>query len=56
MREYGRAEMTCTAASDLLPMTCRPFADVWMSHFDAITEVPDGFVATASTLTLRLQC
>jgi GMP synthase (glutamine-hydrolysing) len=23
--------------------------DVWMSHFDAITEVPDGFVATAST-------
>jgi GMP synthase (glutamine-hydrolysing) len=23
--------------------------DVWMSHFDAVTEVPDGFVATAST-------
>jgi GMP synthase (glutamine-hydrolysing) len=24
-------------------------ASVWMSHFDAVTEVPDGFVATAST-------
>ena len=47
--EYGRAEMTCTAASDLLTDDMPAVHDVWMSHFDAITEVPDGFVATAST-------
>ncbi|MEC7667393.1 MAG: glutamine-hydrolyzing GMP synthase, partial [Actinomycetota bacterium] len=47
--EYGRAEMTCTGASDLLSDDMPTVHDVWMSHFDAITEVPDGFVATAST-------
>ena len=54
--EYGRAEMTCTGASDLLTDDMPTVHDVWMSHFDAITEVPDGFVATAAPLTLRLQC
>ena len=47
--EYGRAEMTCTGASDLLTDDMPTVHDVWMSHFDAITEVPDGFVATACT-------
>jgi GMP synthase (glutamine-hydrolysing) len=47
--EYGRAVMTRTAPSDLLTDEVPAVHDVWMSHFDAITEVPDGFRATAST-------
>jgi GMP synthase (glutamine-hydrolysing) len=48
--EYGRAtlEVLPTAAGGLLDgLAVRH--DVWMSHFDAITRVPDGFLATAST-------
>ena len=45
--EYGRAVMTIESPSSLLdglPGT----HDVWMSHFDAITEVPDGFRGVAA--------
>jgi GMP synthase (glutamine-hydrolysing) len=47
--EYGRAKLHRTAPSRLLPDDAPDVHDVWMSHFDAITAVPDGFVATAST-------
>jgi GMP synthase (glutamine-hydrolysing) len=47
--EYGRARMTRTAESSLLHADIPDEHDVWMSHFDAITEVPPGFRATAST-------
>ncbi|MGH3578314.1 MAG: glutamine-hydrolyzing GMP synthase, partial [Mycobacterium sp.] len=46
--EYGRTPLTVTRPSPL-------FSDwptdvsVWMSHGDAITEVPEGFVATATS-------
>jgi len=46
--EYGRTRLSTTAPSPL-------FADwpaeseVWMSHADCVTEVPRGFVATASS-------
>lgn len=48
--EYGRARLEVGPGAadgllDGLPIS----HDVWMSHFDAITEAPDGFVATAST-------
>jgi GMP synthase (glutamine-hydrolysing) len=46
--EYGRTELTLTASSPLCvdwPTT----SEVWMSHGDAITEVPSGFVATATS-------
>jgi GMP synthase (glutamine-hydrolysing) len=48
--EYGRARLTRLrdAVSSLLPDDLDD-VDVWMSHFDAVTEVPPGFVATAST-------
>ena len=48
--EYGRARLTRLreAASSLL-LDDLDDVDVWMSHFDAVTEVPPGFVATAST-------
>ena len=47
--EYGRAHLTRTAESSLLHPDIPASHDVWMSHFDAITEVPEGFRATAST-------
>jgi GMP synthase (glutamine-hydrolysing) len=47
--EYGRAHLTRTAGSSLLHADVPNEHDVWMSHFDAITEVPAGFRATAST-------
>ncbi|MDO8363427.1 MAG: glutamine-hydrolyzing GMP synthase [Actinomycetota bacterium] len=45
--EYGRAKVTVTGG-DLLAGTPAE-QDVWMSHFDAVTVVPEGFVATASS-------
>lgn len=49
--EYGRATLTIgdPSASTLLPADLPAVQDVWMSHFDAITTPPAGFVATAST-------
>ena len=46
--EYGRTELTLTAASPLCP-DWPSTSGVWMSHGDAITEVPVGFVATATS-------
>jgi GMP synthase (glutamine-hydrolysing) len=46
--EYGRTPLTVTAASPLFvdwPGT----GEVWMSHGDAITTVPPGFTATATS-------
>ena len=49
--EYGRTPMRRIegVASSLLTPVMPMEQTVWMSHFDAITRVPDGFVATAST-------
>ncbi len=47
--EYGRAHLTRTADSSVLHVDIPDQHDVWMSHFDAITEPPPGFRATAST-------
>ncbi len=46
--EYGRTELTLTAASPLCP-DWPSTSSVWMSHGDAVTEVPAGFVATATS-------
>jgi GMP synthase (glutamine-hydrolysing) len=43
--EYGRAHLEVGAASDLFELGGTQ--SVWMSHGDSITDVPDGFVATA---------
>jgi GMP synthase (glutamine-hydrolysing) len=49
--EYGRTELRRMAGStsvllhDAIPAT----QTVWMSHFDAVTRVPEGFVATAAS-------
>ena len=48
--EYGRATLSRNdVPSSLLAPAIPAVHDVWMSHFDAITEPPPGFVATAST-------
>ncbi|HEY6426514.1 MAG TPA: glutamine-hydrolyzing GMP synthase [Acidimicrobiales bacterium] len=46
--EYGRASLTQTGVSPLCP-DWPSTSTVWMSHGDAITEVPPGFVATGLT-------
>jgi GMP synthase (glutamine-hydrolysing) len=47
--EYGRTVLTRTGRSGLLSPAMGESATVWMSHFDAVTGLPTGFVATAST-------
>ena len=46
--EYGRAVLSRSGDSSLLAGAPETF-DVWMSHFDAVSKVPEGFVTTAST-------
>jgi GMP synthase (glutamine-hydrolysing) len=46
--EYGRTPLTVTGSSPLFS-DWPGDAEVWMSHGDAITSVPDGFVATATS-------
>ena len=49
--EYGRATMHRVSGTDstLIPVDLPASYDVWMSHFDAVTVEPPGFVATART-------
>jgi GMP synthase (glutamine-hydrolysing) A subunit len=49
--EYGRTTMHRTEGveSELLPSGLPEAQTGWMSHFDAVTETPDGFVASAAT-------
>ena len=49
--EYGRTVLSRTTGSKstLFSDDSLSSLNVWMSHFDAVTRVPDGFVATAST-------
>ncbi len=51
--EYGRTPLTVGAATGVATLFAdwpadRP-VDVWMSHADAVTSVPDGFTVAAST-------
>ncbi len=49
--EYGRTTLTRTSGvtSSVLPSSLGTQGFVWMSHFDAVSVLPPGFVATAST-------
>jgi GMP synthase (glutamine-hydrolysing) len=47
--EYGRTPLTRTGAPSLVLAELPEEQVVWMSHGDAITAVPDGFVVTASS-------
>ena len=48
--EYGRATLTRTDTASAISVDAPGSSvDVWMSHFDFVSEVPPGFVTTAST-------
>ena len=48
-REYGRARMRVVDNSDELMQGLKPESQVWMSHGDTITSIPDGYHIIAST-------
>lgn len=48
-REYGRANLSLIDTTDPLMKDIHPGAQVWMSHGDTITSIPDGWATIAST-------
>jgi len=48
-REYGRANLTSFDVSNPLFSGFEQNSQVWMSHGDTITEIPDGFEVIGST-------
>ncbi len=52
-REYGRALLTDVDAANPLLRGIEPGAQVWMSHGDTITALPEGCRAIASTADVR---
>ncbi len=52
-REYGRAELQRFDSGNPLFKGLREGSQVWMSHGDTITSLPDGFHAIASTDKVR---
>ncbi|MBL7923983.1 MAG: glutamine-hydrolyzing GMP synthase [Bacteroidia bacterium] len=53
-REYGRAMLTVKERSDVFMDHIADESQVWMSHSDSITEVPDTFRVIASTHDVRV--
>ncbi|MDE6310665.1 MAG: glutamine-hydrolyzing GMP synthase [Muribaculaceae bacterium] len=52
-REYGRAHLSEVDSADPLFRDIEPGAQVWMSHGDTITALPEGFRVLASTPEVR---
>lgn len=48
-REYGRAQMEVRQTGDELMRGLSPRSQVWMSHGDTITSIPDNYRIIAST-------
>ena len=48
-REYGRAMLSTVVSDDLLLKGVKPASQVWMSHGDTITQLPENFDIIAST-------
>ena len=53
-REYGRALLKLNGGGDQLWQNVAESSQVWMSHGDTITEIPDSFTVIASTETVRV--
>ena len=53
-REYGRAMLTVGDAGDALMQGLPATTQVWMSHGDTITRVPDNYRIVASTEDVRV--
>ncbi|MDB5021594.1 MAG: synthase, partial [Pedobacter sp.] len=54
IREYGRANLNYVSEASRLFKKISKDSQVWMSHGDTITEVPDTFEIIASTDTVRV--
>jgi len=54
IREYGRAKLGTINAENRLLKGLDQHSQVWMSHADTITRVPDSFQIIASTETVRV--
>lgn len=52
-REYGRANLEFMEENNALLKGFAPNSQVWMSHGDTITALPDGFRCIASTSTVK---
>ncbi len=48
-REYGRSQMSVVEPDDALMQSLSPRSQVWMSHGDTITSIPDAYRIVAST-------
>ena len=48
-REYGRANLSQINSDDELMKDVRAGSQIWMSHGDSITKIPDNFIKIAST-------
>ena len=53
-REYGRAMLTVGDSSDELMQGLPATTQVWMSHGDTITRIPDSYRIVASTADVRV--
>lgn len=53
-REYGRAHLSTTMGDTILLKHLSPSSQVWMSHADTITAVPDKFEIIASTESVKV--
>ncbi|MCU0361821.1 MAG: glutamine-hydrolyzing GMP synthase [Bacteroidales bacterium] len=53
IREYGRARLQTTDNSDPLLGNISSGTQVWMSHADTISRLPEGYVVTGSTADVR---
>ena len=54
IREYGRAKLGTVDATNPLMHGIDQHSQVWMSHADTITSIPDEFKIIASTETVRV--
>ncbi len=52
-REYGRANLITIDKSDLLFKNITPGTQVWMSHGDTITKLPENYEITGSTTDVK---
>ena len=53
IREYGRANLVVINSSDPLFKDIKPGTQVWMSHADTITKVPENYEITGSTVDVK---
>ncbi len=53
-REYGRAHLTETHTDDALLQNIYKDAQIWMSHGDTITQIPNNFKIIASTPQVKI--